>query len=114
VSSLQGLGSGLLVELGGFDVGVFAGWLVRGEILRVAQNDKGTGVVGDPQDLRPGIACGAPTGLLDRGYWGNGSALRWAVVAGWLARSEILRVAQNDKGNKGGFPARFLFLWCLE
>ena len=60
------------------------------------------GVVGcDPQDLRPGLACVAPTGLLDRGCWGNVSALSWVVFGGWLARSEILRVAQNDKGDRG-------------
>ena len=28
-----GLGMGLLVELGGFDVGVFAGWLVGGQFF---------------------------------------------------------------------------------
>ena len=46
-------------------------------------------------DLTSGLACGALMGHLDRGYWGVGSALRLVVVGVWLARSEILRVAQR-------------------
>ena len=32
---------------------------------------------------------------------GSGSALSWVVFVGWFVRSEILRVAQNDKGGGG-------------
>ena len=68
----------------------------------VAPTGLGNGWWCDPQDLRPGLASVAPTGLLDRGCWGSGSALRWVVVGGWLVRGGILRVAQNDKGDGGG------------
>ena len=36
------------------------------------------------------------------------AALTGMVFAGWCARSEILRVAQNDKGYWGGFPEPFV------
>ena len=36
---------------------------------------RGLGMGCDPQDLRPGLASVAPTGLLDRGCEGCGSAL---------------------------------------
>src|SRR6478735_5220484 len=43
-----------------------------------------------------------PYGAFDRGCWGDGSALRWVVFAGWLPRGGSLRVAQNEKGDRGG------------
>ena len=55
-----------------------------------------------------GLACVDPYGAFGAGLLGDWSALRWVVFAGWFARGEILRVAQNDKGDRGGFPASFL------
>jgi hypothetical protein len=53
--------------------------------------------------------CVAPTGLLDRGCWGNGSALSWFAFVSGFARSEILRVAQNDKGTGEAFLLSFCY-----
>ena len=58
-------------------------------------------------ELEGGFALPS-VGSWDHGWSGSGSALSWVVVASWLARSEILRVAQNDKEDGGGFPASFL------
>jgi hypothetical protein len=54
----------------------------------------------------------SPLPDLGSGPLGCGSALRWMEFAGWSARSEILRVAQNDKGDRGDFPASFLLAKC--
>jgi hypothetical protein len=52
--------------------------------------------------------------IWDRGCWGSGSALRWVVVGGWLARGGILRFAQNDKEYGSGGRSRGLASWaCL-
>ena len=69
----------------------------------VAPTGLGDGWWCDPQDLRPGLASVRPYGAFGSGLLGlSGSALSWVVVGGWLARGEILRVAQNDKGDGGG------------
>ena len=50
----------------------------------------------------------------DRGCGLGWSALSWVVDGGWLARSEILRVAQNDKGDGEGFSGRFSLVMYPE
>jgi hypothetical protein len=48
--------------------------------------------------------------IVIKGFAVSWSALSWFAFVSGFVRGGILRVAQNDKGARGGFPASFLFV----